>query len=145
MTSSKKLGMRNNVFAVIDTNVIVSALLSKDFNASTVQVFRAIIDMRITPLYNDEIFQEYNDVLSRSKFNFAKENVKNVLSVFKTNGINIKRRKIEDEIFPNPKDIVFYEVAMSKEDAFLVTGNIKHFPTKPFVVTPSQMMAILNQ
>lgn len=137
--------MENNVFAVIDTNVLVSALLSKDLNANTIQVIKAIIDMRITPIYNDEIFQEYEDVLSRDKFHFTEENIMNFLSIFKSNGINVNRTKVEEEIFPDPKDIVFYEVAMSKEDAFLVTGNIKHFPTKPFVVTPAQMMAILNQ
>lgn len=101
--------------------------------------------MRITPIYNDEIFQEYEDVLSRDKFHFTEENIINFLSIFKSNGINVNRTKVEEEIFPDPKDIVFYEVAMSKEDAFLVTGNIKHFPTKPFVVTPAQMMAVLNQ
>lgn len=137
--------MENNVFAVIDTNVLVSALLSKDLNANTTQVIKAIIDMRITPIYNDEIFQEYEDVLSRDKFHFTEENIMNFLSIFKSNGINVNITKVEEEIFPDPKDIVFYEVAMSKEDAFLVTGNIKHFPTKPFVVTPAQMMAILNQ
>lgn len=137
--------MENNVFAVIDTNVLVSALLSKDLNANTIQVIKAIIDMRITPIYNDEIFQEYEDVLSRDKFHFTEENIMNFLSIFKSNGINVNITKVEEEIFPDPKDIVFYEVAMSKEDAFLVTGNIKHFPTKPFVVTPAQMMAILNQ
>lgn len=34
---------------------------------------------------------------------------------------------------------------MSVEDAYLVTGNIKHFPKKPFVVTPSQMVEILKE
>ena len=29
------------------------------------------------------------------------------------------------------------------EDAYLVTGNIKHFPTKPFIVTPRQMLDII--
>lgn len=144
MKSLKKFGMRNNVLAVIDTNVLVSALLSKDLNANTIQIIKAIIDMRITPVYNDEIFQEYEDVLSRDKFHFSEENIRNFLSVFKSNGINVNRTKVEDEIFPDPKDIVFYEVAMSKEDAFLVTGNIRHFPSKPFVVTPAQMMEIIT-
>ena len=48
-----------------------------------------------------------------------------------------------DESFPDPKDLVFYEVKMSKEDAYLVTGNLKHFPNTPFVVTPKEMMEIL--
>ena len=45
---------------------------------------------------------------------------------------------------PDPKDVVFYEVAMSKEDAYLVTGNTKHFPKKPIVVTPAEMLEILQ-
>ena len=48
------------------------------------------------------------------------------------------------EHFPDPTDIVFYEVAMSKEDAYLVTGNKKHFPNTPIVVTPAEMMEILS-
>ena len=28
-------------------------------------------------------------------------------------------------------------------DAYLVTGNIKHFPTEPFIVTPRQMLDII--
>ncbi len=47
---------------------------------------------------------------------------------------------------PNPKDSVFYEVVMEErkeEDAYLVTGNIKHFPEKPFIVTPRQMLDII--
>ncbi len=49
------------------------------------------------------------------------------------------------EKFPDPKDIVFYEVAMSKEDAYLVTGNKKHFPDTPIVVTPAEMVEILKE
>ena len=47
---------------------------------------------------------------------------------------------------PDPKDLVFYEVVMEErkeEDAYLVTGNIKHFPEKPFIVTPRQMIDII--
>ena len=49
------------------------------------------------------------------------------------------------EIISDPKDIVFYEVALSKDDAYLVTGNKKHFPQKPIVVTPAEMMEILAE
>ena len=41
-------------------------------------------------------------------------------------------------------DAVFYEVALSKEGAYLVTGNIKHFPKVPIVVTPAEMLAIVG-
>ena len=63
--------------------------------------------------------------------------------MIETNGICSER--VTSEIsFPDPKDIVFYEVAMYKDVAYLVTGNIKHFPKKPFVVTPAEMVEILN-
>lgn len=137
---------RNKVFAVIDTNVIVSALLSKNNKASnTSQVFEAILDGRITPLYNDEILDEYKEVLGRSKFPFQKEDVDSVEILMKTIGLKLGRATTFEGAFPDPKDVVFYEVTLSKDDAYLVTGNIKHFPKKPFVVTPAEMVAILYQ
>ena len=36
-------------------------------------------------------------------------------------------------------------VTLSDTDAYLVTGNIKHFPVKPYVVTPKEMLEILNE
>ena len=47
---------------------------------------------------------------------------------------------------PDPKDRVFYEVTMEGRkttNAYLVTGNIKHFPVKPFIVTPREMLDII--
>ena len=42
-------------------------------------------------------------------------------------------------------DLIFYEVAMEKrEDAYLVTGNQKHYPVREFIVTPTEMMRILD-
>ena len=55
----------------------------------------------------------------------------------------LDRTKTE-ETFLDPSDAVFYEVAMSKEGSYLVTGNIKHFPKRPIVVTPSEMLEMLN-
>jgi uncharacterized protein len=60
-------------------------------------------------------------------------------------GLWLDRTKAGEEYFPDPKDVVFYEIAMSKEGSYLVTGNIKHFPAKPFVVTPAEMIGILEQ
>lgn len=51
-----------------------------------------------------------------------------------------------DAELPDTKDRVFYEVVMEerkREDAYLVTGNIKHFPVKPYVVTPREMLDII--
>ena len=49
-----------------------------------------------------------------------------------------------DDIVIDPKDVVFYEVSLSVDGAFLVTGNLRHFPMKPNVVTPAEMLSILE-
>lgn len=79
-----------------------------------------------------------------TNFILIKANIDIIISHIKRIGIKAERVKILDEIFPDSKDIVFYEIAMSKDDTYLVTGNNKHFPQKPFVVTPAEMVEILN-
>ena len=135
---------KSSIYAVIDTNVVVSALLSIDSNSNPAIVLRAVLQGRIIPVFNEEILDEYTDVLLRNKFHFDKSNINIIISHIKRIGLKAERVKILDEIFPDTKDIVFYEVAMSKDDTYLVTGNTKHFPKKPFVVTPAEMVEILN-
>ena len=132
------------IYAVIDTNVLVSALLSRLKNTSTVQLMQFVILGDITPIYNEEILAEYYSVLKRKKFDFPEELVDETLEVIKKFGVNSSRKE-SDEQFPDPKDVVFYEVALSVDDSFLVTGNIKHYPKKPFVVTPAEMLQIIHE
>ena len=132
------------IYAVIDTNVLVSALLSRLKDTSTVQVLQSVIIGDIIPIYNDEIILEYRTVLNRQKFGFPDNLINETLDVIERFGINSSRKET-DEQFPDPKDIVFYEVALSVNDSYLVTGNIKHFPKKPFVVTPVEMLQIIHE
>ena len=131
------------IYAVIDTNVLVSALLSRFKDTSTVQLLQLLILGEITPIYNDEIFEEYQTVLTRSKFGFPDTLIDETLDVIRRYGINSSRTEASEQL-PDPKDVVFYEVALSVEDSFLVTGNTKHFPQKPFVVTPAEMLRIIH-
>lgn len=98
----------------------------------------------VIPLYVNEIISEYQDVLSREQFFFKPENVASVINAIERFGINPGRKDAGGNVFPDPKDIVFYEVALSKEGSFLVTGNIKHFPKDPIVVTPAEFLDILK-
>lgn len=132
------------IYAVIDTNVLVSALLSRFKDTSTVQLLQLLILGEITPIYNDEIFEEYQTVLTRSKFGFPDKLIDETLDVIRRYGINSSRSEASEQL-PDPKDVVFYEVALSVEDSFLVTGNTKHFPRKPFVVTPAEMLRIIHE
>ena len=130
------------VYAVIDTNVIVSSILSSHSDSATVLVRDNILDGKLIPLFNEEILAEYKDVLNRPKFKFPSSLVKAVLDAITSIGLYMDRTE-SGELFPDPKDAVFYEVALSKEDSYLVTGNTKHFPTSPIVVTPAEMLEIL--
>lgn len=144
MTRLEKPEMKDKFFAVIDTNVIVSALISKNIDSNPGKVFRAIVQERIVPLYNDEILEEYRCVLSRPKFHLAPDLIETVLKAIIVDGLNLDRVPATGIDFPDPKDIVFYEIAISKENAYLVTGNIKHFPVRSFIVTPAEMVEILG-
>jgi putative PIN family toxin of toxin-antitoxin system len=136
--------MADKIFAVIDTNVVVSALIAKNLETPPLMVMAHVYSGTITPIYNDEIFKEYQEVLSRDRFHLPTDRVESALSVIRDYGLNLERTKVEGETFTDPKDVVFYEVKMSKDDAFLVTGNSRHFPKKPFVVTPAEMIAIIE-
>ena len=135
---------KETVYAVIDTNVLVSSLFSASGESNPSRVIKAVLNGAITPLYNNEIIEEYREVLSRDKFKFSSELIDNLLSIFTDFGENTARTDASEEIFPDEDDIVFYEITLSVDDAYLVTGNIKHFPIKPFVVTPTQMVEILK-
>lgn len=136
--------MADKIYAVIDTNVIVSALISKNLESNPTKMVRAIVQEQIVPLYNDEILNEYREVLSRPKFHLTTQQIDRVLKAITTDGLSLDRTTTANEDFPDPKDVVFYEVALSKNGSYLVTGNIKHFPIKPFVVTPAEMVKIIE-
>lgn len=130
-------------YAVIDTNVLLSALLSKNKDSATVKVLDAVFDGKIIPLYHQDILAEYDEVLHRKKFHLQEKLIHTILNAFRQYGM---------EVFPQPTgellvdmdDLIFYEVTMEKreDDAYLVTGNQKHYPQRDFIVTPAEMVAI---
>lgn len=130
-------------YAVIDTNVLVSAMLK--WNSIPGNIMELAFSGTIIPLLNEQILKEYEEVLSRPKFHLTASIIQNIIEEFKHYGIYIDAEELDVNL-PDPKDRVFYEVVMEErksEDAYLVTGNIKHFPVQPFVVTPRQMMDII--
>lgn len=143
--SGKSLYFFKLLYAVIDTNVLVSALISSHDDAATVQVINKLFTAEIIPLYCEAIMDEYSNVLHRKKFHFSEEAINDFLLFIKQNGILINSNA-SGEILPDMKGLPFYEVVLEKqwEGACLVTGNVKHFSHKPFVVTPNKMLKILE-
>lgn len=133
-------------YAVIDTNVIVSAIISKNPDSPPKKIFRAMLNGEITPLYHEYILQEYEDVLNRKKFHLNLETVKIVLKAVRQFGIEVIPTPT-GEIFVDMDDLILYEVTMEKreDNAYLVTGNQKHYPIRDFIVTPAEMLEILEK
>ncbi|MEE1248583.1 MAG: hypothetical protein UHU19_05080 [Lachnospiraceae bacterium] len=83
-------------------------------------------------------------MLHRSKFHFKEETIQLVINAVKQYGIEVLPQPT-GEILIDMDDLIFYEVAMEKrdDDAYLVTGNQKHYPIRDFIVTPAEMMEII--
>ena len=126
------------IHAVIDTNVLVSSMLTKNRNAATARLVDALIDNKFRPVYNKDIIEEYAEVLRRAEFNFDIDAVEGIIDVIRGNGLYADRTPTNDSVI-DPEDI-----ALAKKSAYLVTGNLKHFPKKPIVVTPAEMITILE-
>ncbi len=133
-------------YTVFDTNVLIASLLTKCKDTATVQVVDQISKGNLIPLYNQEILDEYEEVLRRPKFSFSEGKVLRLLKIIRQFGLAVNPMPT-GEILPDMDDLVLYEVVMEKrdEDAYLITGNIRHFPERSFIVTPAEMVEILNK
>ena len=86
------------VYAIIDTNIIVSSFITKNPSSSTRRVINSMLSGKIKPLYNDEILDEYFDVLNRSKFHLSEIKIHELFNFFKENGIDTSRFPYDGEM-----------------------------------------------
>lgn len=133
------------IYAVIDTNVFVAAMMSRHADSATVKVVNAIRYGRIKPVLSSAIVDEYTEVLSRDKFQFDQNDVRQMIDAIVAQAVFLDPHP-SGETFADETDRVFYEVALAGQDdaTRLVTGNLRHYPIAPIVVTPAQMVAILE-
>lgn len=110
---------------VIDTNVLLSALLTPNRKASL--ILDKVIDGNIEIYYNEKIIGEYKEVLSRKKFGIPKAKIKELISFIRMKGIFVFEYNESKTEFIDKMDKIFYDIALSK-DSIVVTGNLKHFP-----------------
>ena len=130
------------IYAVIDTNVLVSALITHNSLSATAKVVRLLLNGEFTPLYESSIIEEYQEVLHRAKFKLVPGVADALISFIKEHGIETSRTAFLDSM-PDEDDRVFYEVSLSVEDSFMVTGNLKHYPQTPKVVSPADFLDVM--
>ena len=131
------------IYAVIDTNVLVSALITHNPQSATAKVVKHLLNGTFIVLYDRDIVEEYMDVLHRKKFPINPEVADALVEFITKQGIDCARSEY-DELMPDEDDRVFYEVALSVDESFLVTGNLKHYPITPKVITPADFMKYLE-
>ena len=112
------------MFVVIDTNILVSSLWSK--NGTPAKVMGLVFSGQLIPCYDHRILLEYRQVLERPKFRFRPSEIHALLDFFKQSGNSVVVPPI-DIPFSDQSDRKFYEVAKYCR-AILITGNLKHFP-----------------
>jgi uncharacterized protein len=109
---------------VLDTNIVVSALLSAFGPSARVLDLALSGDIRLA--YDDRILAEYREVLARAKFGFDPEDVASLLAFLETEGEAVVARPLAGTL-PDPDDLQFVEVA-AQVNAPPITGNRAHFP-----------------
>lgn len=122
--------MKLRVFAVIDTNVIVSICKNHDEDSPVYKIGKLIETGNIIPLFDERILSEYYAVLNYSRLSFLPEMVEHQMNLILSHGIYVKDVKELDVLFIDKTHIPFYEVTLSTSelDSELVTGNTKHYP-----------------
>ena len=133
---------QGKIYAIIDTNVFVSAFITRNKESPVVKILNLIRAQKIIPIVSKEIVEEYKQVLSRPKFKIEPNHVEDFIEYILSISVSLSDLIPLTEILPDPKDIVFYAVTISSQDkkSILITGNTKHFPVKNFVLTPSVFM-----
>jgi uncharacterized protein len=134
------------VRAVVDTNVIVSALLTP--KGPPGQVLNAILGGKVIVLYDDRILWEYRDVLTRTKFGFFSSEIDALVEFVGQFGQYFSGQQL-DVVLPDETNLPFLEVAVAGLADALITGNLKHYrPSKGRhnvnVITPAQFVGRPN-
>ena len=127
---------------VLDTNVIVSAFLTPSGTPST--ILQLVLRGDIEVFLNTAILAEYEQVLYRSKFAgiIHKPSVTrffDILSEIGSSAVSTPGKTV----LPDEADRKFYDLAKTV-GAVLVTGNKKHYPDEPFILSPAQFYALIG-
>ena len=127
------------VNVVLDTNILVSSLLTSGPPSVIVDL---IADGNIIPFYSNPILQEYWEVLSRKKFGFDSMQVNRLIDDIVRTGIAVEGKSNKNKKV-NEEDRIFYDAAV-EAGAYLITGNIRHFPKESFIITPAQFLTLIG-
>ena len=113
--------------AVLDTNVLVSALMNAE--GTPASVLKQGLLRKFRWYVSPAILAEYNEVLARARLQLNQHQVRELLRVLRRRTVLVNpRRKVQIAI--DPDDDKFIECALAARADFIVTGNAGHFPRR---------------
>jgi putative PIN family toxin of toxin-antitoxin system len=121
---------------VLDTNILISALWSKDGNAA--KILDMFVRGEVVLGYDARIFIEYKEVLNRPKFAFRRAKIGALMNKIRDDGVAVVAKPCELE-FVDATDKMFYEVA-KEGGAVLITGNLRHYPCGSFIQSAAEFL-----
>jgi hypothetical protein len=135
------------VRVVLDTNVVVSALIGK---GSPKRILEAVFSGKATLCLSAATFAEYLEVLSRPKFirypEFSEAAVATSKHLRSLALFVEPTRRVS--VCSDPDDDKFLELALETKAAYLITGNKKHFPSESYngvrIVSPAEYLKLRN-
>lgn len=134
---------------ILDTNVIVSALISKGFPSKIID--QVLFQKSAEICLSDSIFEEYLAVLKREKFAKFPQFVQNSAIVLtqlsKSSVFYFPKEKVD--LLKDCSDNKFLELAVAANADYLITGNTLDFTIQKFkntqVVNPKTFWEILER
>jgi putative PIN family toxin of toxin-antitoxin system len=115
--------------AVVDTNVLVSGLLSPSGNEAL--IILAAHQGLVRPCLSEAILQEYATVLARPKFSFPPDEIAALIAMLRRNG-ELFHPEASSVASPDPGDTKFLQCAYAAHADFIITGNKRDFPDAPY-------------
>ena len=123
---------------VLDTNVLVSALMTPAGNPAS--VYKMFLNGEIVLVYCEGIMMEYEDVLHRPRLRIPAEDADTILETIRQCG-ELVAPSPSIVSMPDEDDCVFYDAARTT-GAYLITGNTRHYPASSFALTPKEFLAL---
>ena len=133
---------------VIDTNVLLSSLLSR--RGASFRLVQRLGSPQFQPVISPPLCLEYEDVFRRPGLltGYSPQDIGDFLDYFLSQCIECRIHFLWRPHLPDPKDDSVLELALAGGASFIITHNTRHFRSADSLgiraVTPDQFLRILS-
>lgn len=137
--------------AIVDTNVVVAGLLTRDEQSPVARVLDGMLAARFPFVFSEPLLAEYREVLLRphiqARHGLTAAEVDLLLTDLVQNAIVVAPDR-SASIAPDPNDQFLWDLLTERPDGVLVTGDLRlvraeDAPRK--VMTPIEFVAAFSQ